>query len=88
MNIPAFGALFLAEGTGFLRILWNGGDLPMLSPPTMQEGRHVARPILDRAARRAKTRKPFRYSDKGTMATVGRNAAVAQIRLGRPSAGH
>jgi len=39
----------------------------------------VARLILDQAAGRAGTRKPFRYVDKGTMATIGRNSAVAQI---------
>jgi NADH:quinone reductase (non-electrogenic) len=55
------------------------GDLPMLSPPAMQEGRYVARVIRDEVARRARPRKPFRYFDKGTMATIGRNTAVAQL---------
>jgi NADH dehydrogenase len=51
------------------------GELPMLSPPAMQEGRYVARAIRDggRPAR------PFRYRDKGTMATIGRRAAVCQV---------
>jgi NADH dehydrogenase len=52
------------------------GELPMLSPPAMQAGRYVARAILDPAA----TRTPFRYVDKGTMATIGRRAAVADVR--------
>ena len=52
----------------------DGQPLPMLSPPAMQAGRYVARQILA-AARRRK----FRYFDKGTMATIGRRAAVAQI---------
>jgi len=56
----------------------NGTELPMLSPPAMQEGRHVARTIL--ADTRGETpRKPFRYRDRGTMAVIGRNAAVASI---------
>jgi NADH dehydrogenase len=53
------------------------GELPMLSPPAMQEGRYVAR--LIRAGQAAGVQPPFRYRDKGTMATIGRRAAVAQI---------
>ena len=55
-------------------------DLPMLSPPAMQEGRYVARAIIDEAHGRPMSASPFRYLDKGTMATIGRNSAVAHIR--------
>jgi NADH:ubiquinone reductase (H+-translocating) len=51
------------------------GELPMLSPPAMQEGRYVARAIR----RGGVPPEPFRYTDKGTMATIGRRAAVAQV---------
>ena len=44
----------------------HGRELPMTSPPAMQEGRYVAKQILGRAQR------PFRYFDKGTLATIGR----------------
>jgi NADH dehydrogenase len=58
----------------------DGGELPMLAPPAMQEGRHVARAILARAGvEGAAEPGPFRYKDKGTMATIGRNAAVVQL---------
>lgn len=57
----------------------DGGELPMLSPPAMQAGRYVAREIVDRATRAPHHRKPFRYVDKGTMATIGRRAAVADL---------
>jgi len=53
----------------------GGGELPMLSPPAMQEGRYVARAIRAGGEPAA----PFRYLDKGTMATIGRRAAVAQV---------
>jgi len=49
----------------------------MLSAPAIQEGRYVARAIL--AAERGTTPGPFRYRDKGIMATIGRHAAVAQL---------
>ena len=51
------------------------GELPMLSPPAMQEGRYVARAIRHGG----RTDRPFHYRDKGTMATIGRRAAVAQV---------
>jgi len=45
--------------------------LPGVSPVAMQQGRHVAR-IIARGARA-----PFRYFDKGAMATIGRSRAIA-----------
>jgi NADH dehydrogenase len=57
----------------------GGGELPMLSPPAMQEGRYVARSIVARAGGEAGEQAPFRYLDKGTMATIGRRSAVAEI---------
>ncbi len=51
----------------------KGNVLPMVSPPAMQEGRYVAAQILGRG------RGPFRYRDKGTLATIGRRAAVGQV---------
>lgn len=59
-------------------VAWGGVELPMLSPPAMQAGRYVARAIL-RSVRGASPTPPFRYIDKGTMATIGRNAAVASF---------
>jgi NADH dehydrogenase len=53
----------------------EGTELPMLSPPAMQEGRYVARAIRNGG----RADRPFRYKDKGTMATIGRRAAVAQV---------
>jgi NADH dehydrogenase len=58
----------------------NGAELPMLSPPAMQAGRYVARSITARASGDDRPQKPFRYVDKGTMATIGRGAAVADVR--------
>jgi NADH dehydrogenase len=52
----------------------HGNALPMVSPPAMQAGRYVARAIVDGGSAR-----PFRYRDKGTLATIGRRAAVGQV---------
>ncbi len=51
----------------------RGRELPMTSPPAMQAGRYVAKRILGR------TQRPFRYFDKGNLATIGRTSAVADI---------
>lgn len=61
----------------------NGVAVPGISPAAMQMGTHVARLLAAeiRAANRDFTtaRLPFRYRDKGTMATIGRSRAVARI---------
>jgi NADH dehydrogenase len=53
--------------------------LPMLSPPAMQAGRYVARGILEEVRHLQVERKPFHYVDKGTMATIGRNAGITHL---------
>lgn len=55
----------------------RGEPLPMLAPVAIQQGKHIARVIEARLTGKPDPR--FRYIDKGTMATVGRGAAVAQI---------
>src|SRR5438552_8920293 len=57
----------------------TGQPLPGISPVAMQEGRHAARNVLAMI----KGRKPqrFHYWDKGTMATIGRNKAVADLKF-------
>ena len=60
----------------------NGSELPMLSPPAMQGGRYVAARIIERIAsgpQAIAAAPPFRYKDKGTMATIGRNSAVGVV---------
>ena len=58
----------------------GGKPFPQLAPVAMQQGRHVARGIVRRL--QGKSTKPFRYVDKGTMATIGRRSAVAELPLG------
>ncbi len=55
----------------------DGRPLPGVAPVAMQQGRHAARQIAARLA--GKTTRPFRYVDKGSMATIGRAAAVADF---------
>ncbi|HJY53013.1 MAG TPA: NAD(P)/FAD-dependent oxidoreductase [Candidatus Udaeobacter sp.] len=57
----------------------TGEPLPGVSPVAMQQGRHAARNILRMI--RGEKPQPFRYFDKGSMATIGRNKAVADLKF-------
>jgi len=56
----------------------DGNPLPGLAPVATQQGRYVARSI-DKRLRSQDQAVPFSYFDKGTMAVIGRHAAVANI---------
>jgi NADH dehydrogenase len=55
----------------------TGQPLPGLAPVAMAEGRYVARAIQTRL--RGQPVAPFHYFDKGNLATIGRNRAVAEF---------
>jgi NADH:ubiquinone reductase (H+-translocating) len=57
----------------------TGQPLPGVSPVAMQQGRHAARNVLAMIA--GSKPRPFRYWDKGSMATIGRNKAVADLKF-------
>jgi NADH:ubiquinone reductase (H+-translocating) len=72
-NIFAIGDVALMEGDPDFP---NGH--PMMAPPAMQQGKLVAENINNIV--RKQPLKPFRYKDKGSMATVGRNRAVVDLK--------
>jgi NADH dehydrogenase len=76
LSIPGFKNAF---AIGDLANFAHQGEkpLPGLAPVAMQMGEVAARNILDDLARRP--RQKFHYTDKGTMATIGRSAAVADL---------
>jgi NADH dehydrogenase len=51
---------------------------PGVAPVAMQQGRYAARVVMNRLQGRGSP--PFRYVDKGNLATIGRGAAVADIK--------
>ncbi len=53
---------------------------PQLAQPALQEGRHAARQII--RLMQGEQTQPFRYHDKGMMATIGRRSAVVQLARG------
>jgi len=76
LSLPGHPEVFVV---GDLAIFTHqtGTPLPGLSPVALQEGRAAARNILLTLAGRPRRR--FHYVDKGTMAVIGRAAAVAEI---------
>ena len=59
--------------------------LPQLGSVALQSGEHVGETIAHLAA--GKETKPFKYRDKGTMATIGRGSAVVQMLGGKSMKG-
>ena len=75
-SIPGHPEVFVIGDQAHFSV--NGGrPLPALSPVAIQQGRHVAQNI--RALLRGDATQRFEYFDKGSMATIGRHAAVAEI---------
>lgn len=56
----------------------DGRFLPMVAPVALQQGSWVAKQIL--RASQGKEPQPFKYFDKGSMATIGRHKAIVQFK--------
>lgn len=80
LSLPGHPEIF-AVGDMALVVGDGGKPVPGVSPAAMQMGKYVAKIIGHEINARAKpvTRPAFKYWDKGTMATIGRSAAVAWI---------
>ena len=92
LNLPTAGTRVAAEPTMQVKnypYIWalgdiaasvdkNGNQLPMVAPVAIQQGKFIAKQI----ARVSKSQKleNFKYLDKGSMATIGRNKAVVQVK--------
>src|SRR6185295_14890382 len=76
LSLPGRREIFVIGDLALLKDT-DGKIVPGLAAAAMQEGRAVAANILRDL--RGEERLPFRYWDKGNMATIGRNRAVAQV---------
>ncbi|HEX6982378.1 MAG TPA: NAD(P)/FAD-dependent oxidoreductase [Balneolaceae bacterium] len=77
LSIPGNDCIFVI-GDAAHKTDKNGNPLPALAPVALQQGEFVAK--LIKYELRGRKRKAFHYTDKGTMATIGRAKAVADIR--------
>ena len=77
LSIPGHPEVFVIGDAAYL-LDKDGQVVPGVSPAAMQEAKHVAR-IIESELEGHPERPPFDYWDKGSMATIGRSAAVAQM---------
>lgn len=76
LSVPGYPNLFVIGDLAHYAHQ-TGAPLPGVAQVAIQQGQYVARLILARP--QGKTLPPFRYNDKGSMAVIGRNAAVADL---------
>ncbi|MGI9036206.1 MAG: NAD(P)/FAD-dependent oxidoreductase [Pyrinomonadaceae bacterium] len=76
LTIPNYKNIFVIGDMAALKDA-NGVEVPGLAPAAQQEAQNAAENILRDL--RGEPRKDFAYWDKGTMATIGRSAAIAQV---------
>ena len=85
LTLPGHPEVFVLGDVAAITDAKTGLVLPQLGSVALQSGEHAGESIARRLA--GKEPKPFRYHDKGTMATIGRGAAVVQMLGGRTVTG-
>jgi NADH:ubiquinone reductase (H+-translocating) len=75
LSVPDHPEIFVVGDMG--EVASDGEVLPQLGSVAMQSGEHVGRQIARRLA--GELGQPFKYWDKGFMATIGRGAAVVEL---------
>ena len=78
LTLPGHPEISVVGDLAAVRQPGSGELVPGLAPAAIQAGRHAARNL--RRALAGEPLLPFRYRDKGMLATIGRAAAVADIR--------
>lgn len=76
LNPPGHKNIFICGDLA--EVMENGKPVPGVAQPAMQMGTHAAEMI--EADLEGRPRKPFHYFDKGDMATIGRNRAIADVK--------
>jgi NADH dehydrogenase len=85
LTLPGHSEVFVVGDVAAITDSKTEQVLPQLGSVALQSGERAGKTIADRIA--GKEPKPFTYKDKGTMATIGRGAAVVQMLGGRTMTG-
>jgi NADH dehydrogenase len=85
LALPGRPEVFVTGDIGWITDTKTKRVLPQLGSVALQAGEHAGENIARRLD--GKDTKPFNYVDKGTMATIGRRAAVVQMPHGRSLTG-
>jgi NADH dehydrogenase len=80
LNLPDAPCIYVIGDTA-LSLGKDNKPLPGVSPVALQQGAHAARNIL--AQIEGKPLKPFAYWNRGSMATIGRHRAVADVNFAK-----
>ncbi len=80
LTVPGYPDIFVLGDLASVEMP-DGKLVPGVAPAAMQMGRHAANVVLNRMMGRETA--PFRYKDKGSLAVIGRNAAVADLGFAR-----
>jgi NADH dehydrogenase len=86
LELPGYPGVFVVGDIAAITDAKTEHVLPQLGSVALQSGAHVGETLTRRIA--GKSTKPFKYRDKGTMAAIGRHAAVVQMLGGRTMKGH
>lgn len=78
LSVPKYPDIFVIGDAAYLTAE-NGEPLPALAPVAKQQGEFVGK-ILRENTSQNNSSKSFKYVDKGTMATIGRAKAIAEIK--------
>ncbi len=79
-NVGAMDGVYAIGDVAAMKTKEFPDGLPMLAPVAIQQASHLARNIKRKL--KSERLKPFKYTDKGTMATIGRNKAVVDAPFG------
>jgi NADH dehydrogenase len=85
LTLPGHPEVYVLGDVAAITDSKAGQVLPQLGSVALQSGSHAGETIARRIA--GKKIKPFAYKDKGTMATIGRGAAVVQMLGGKTMTG-
>ncbi|MEO0852975.1 MAG: NAD(P)/FAD-dependent oxidoreductase, partial [Cyanobacteria bacterium J06648_11] len=77
LSVPGYPDLFALGDLAHYAHQDEGKPLPGVAPVAMQQGRYVAQLVMGRL--QGQSTPPFRYVDQGSLAVIGRNAAVADL---------
>ncbi|MBA4020235.1 MAG: FAD-dependent oxidoreductase [Pirellula sp.] len=78
LSVPGFSNVFVA-GDQSCYTHQTGKPLPGTAPAAMQQGRYLAKLIRTEVTAGTGKREPFRFTDKGQMATIGRSRAIVEF---------
>ena len=85
LRIPSHPEVYAVGDVAAITDQKTSQVLPQLGSVALQSGEHAGKTIAQRIV--GKETKPFKYKDKGTMAVIGRGAAVVQMLRGKTMKG-